>query len=108
MLSHMAVNQDAGLLDVGRVGGVAAVDGVVEHHGVFSHQVVDVARAAGQRDGLLGDRVEAEEHFLAVEDVELEQRRAGVGADLRVGVLDEAEAGRAPARCRGWHGRGGR
>jgi hypothetical protein len=69
------------------------VGGVVEDHGVFAHQVVDVARAAGQRDLVLGDRVEAEEDFLAVEDVELEQRRAGMGADLDVGVLDEAEAG---------------
>jgi hypothetical protein len=66
---------------------------VVEDHGVLAHQVVDVARAAGQRDVVLDDRVEAEEDLFAVEDVELEQRRAGVGADLRVGVLDETEAG---------------
>jgi hypothetical protein len=71
---------------------VGAVGGVVEDHGVLAHQVVDVARAAGQRDVVLDDRVEAEEDLFAVEDVELEQRRAGVGADLRVGVLDETEA----------------
>jgi len=82
-----------GLVDVGLVGGVGAADGVVEDHGVFAHRVVDVTRAAGQRDGVPGDGVEAEEHVFAVEDVELEQGRAGVGADLRVGVVDEAEGG---------------
>jgi len=46
-----------------------------------------------ERDGVPGDRVEAEEHVLAVEDVELEQGRAGVSPDLHVSVLDEAEAG---------------
>jgi hypothetical protein len=35
-----------GLFDVGCVGGLGAVGGVVEDHGVFAHQVVDVARAA--------------------------------------------------------------
>ena len=60
-------------------------------HSVFAHRVVDVARAAGQRDLVLDDRVEAEENFLAVKDIELEQRRAGVGADLHVSSLDEAE-----------------
>jgi len=72
---------------------VAAVGGVVEDHRVFAHRVVDVTWAAGQRDGVPGDGVEAEEHVLAIEDVELEQRRAAVGAELRVGLVDEAEAG---------------
>ena len=34
------------MLDVRRAGGVVTVDGVVEDHGVFPHQVVHLARAA--------------------------------------------------------------
>ena len=71
------------LLDVELVGGVAAVLGVAEHQGVFAHQVIHDTGAAGELDVVLDDRVEAEEGFLAVEDVELEQRRGGVRADLR-------------------------
>jgi hypothetical protein len=52
-----------GLLDVGNVGGLAAVRGVVEHYGVFSHQVVDVAVAVAEREALPDDRVEAEERL---------------------------------------------
>jgi hypothetical protein len=40
-----------------------------------SHQVVDVTGAVGERDAVLDDRVQAEEQFLAVEDVELEHGR---------------------------------
>jgi hypothetical protein len=69
------------------------VHGVVEHDSVFPHQVVDVPFAAAEREALPGDRVEAEEHFFAVEDVELEQRRAGMGADLGCRALKEPEAG---------------
>ena len=50
------VEPGAGLLDVGGVGGLAAVDGVVEHHGILSHQVVDVTGAVGERDVVLDDR----------------------------------------------------
>jgi hypothetical protein len=80
-----------GLLDPGRVGGVAASGGVAEDEGIFAHQVVDGLGAAGQRDVVADDRIEAEEGFLVVKDVELKQRRAGVEADLGAGALDQAE-----------------
>ena len=42
---------------------------------------------------MLADRVEAEEHLLVVDDVELEQRGEVVDPDLYGGLLDQAEVG---------------
>jgi hypothetical protein len=57
MLSHMLVC----LLDVLLIS-VSVAGAVVEYHGVFPHQVVDVAWSAGHYDAVL-DRVPAEEQI---------------------------------------------
>jgi len=42
---------------------------------------------------VLDQRVQAEEHFIAVEDVHLELWGQLVGADLRASLLDAAQSG---------------
>jgi hypothetical protein len=64
---------------------------VVEQDGVFAHDVVDRAGCAAESDDVFADGVEAEECFLVVDQVELEQGRGAVYADLGGGFLDEAQ-----------------
>ena len=89
-----AVEPGAGLRDelCAEVVVVVVAGGEVEQRDVFAEHVEDRTGCLSMRDGVLDDRVEAEEDFLAVEDVELEQRG---GAVLR-----------APRRWRRGPGRG--
>jgi hypothetical protein len=57
------------------------------------HQVVDGSGFAVEGDLVLAHGVEAEERFLVVEDVELEQRGEAVDADLHGGLLHQAQVG---------------
>lgn len=64
---------------------------MVEQDGVLAHEVVDRGGFAAEGQDVLADRVEAEEGFVAVNDVELEQRGGVVHADLGNGAFDQAE-----------------
>lgn len=63
----------------------------MEQDGVFAHEVVDGLGLFAEGDDVFADRVEAEECFFAVDNVELEQWGGVVGVDGRGGFLDQAE-----------------
>jgi hypothetical protein len=58
--------------------------------GVLAHEVVHRPGFTVEGDLVLAHGVEAEERFLVVEDVELEQRGEVVDADLHGGLLHQA------------------
>ena len=61
----------------------------VEQHGVLAHRVEDRRRLSVDQHLVLEHGVETEEHFLAVDDEELEQRARLVYADLHRGRAHE-------------------
>lgn len=63
----------------------------MEQDRVFAHQVVDRLGLFAEGEDVFADWVEAEERFLAVDDVELEQRGGVVDVDRGGGFLDQAE-----------------
>jgi hypothetical protein len=78
------------LFDEVGVSGVAGGLGVAEDYGVLAHQVVHGVAAVRERDLVLDQGVQAEECFVAVEQIQLEQRGDLVGTDLGACFPDAA------------------
>lgn len=64
---------------------------MVEEDGVFAHEVVDGGGLFAEGDDVFADWVEAEEGFVVVDEVELEERGGVVDSDCGCGFFDQAE-----------------